>query len=91
MKTRREYLKELPEYIQAEVLTEMSTNLENHRKTGFADASNTLELDYLDVEVDRTSTLRGAFVFSDTVKGDDYWWEINTKYFKYHENRKIKR
>jgi len=82
MKTRREYLKELPEDIQAEVLTEISTNLENHRKTGFADGSNTLELDYLDVEVDRTSTLTGAFIFSDTVKGSGYWREINTKYFK---------
>ena len=82
MKTRRAYLKELPEDIQAEVLTEMSSNLEHLRKTGLAGASNTLELDYLDVEVDRTSTLRGAFVFSDTVKGYDYWAGINTKYFK---------
>ena len=82
MKSRREYLKELPEGIQAEVLTEISSNLEHLRKTGLADASNTLELDYLDIEVDRTSTLRGAFVFSDTVKGFDYWSEINTKYFK---------
>ena len=82
MKTRREYLKELPEDIQAEVLTEISTNLENRRKTGFADESNTLELDYLDVEVDRASTLIGAFIFSDSVKGSGYWWEINTKYFK---------
>ena len=82
MKTRREYLKELPEDIQAEVLTEISTNLEHHRKTGFADESNTLELDYLDVVIDRWVTLHGAFIFSDTVKGGDYWWEINTKYFK---------
>ena len=82
MKTRREYLKELPEDIQAEVLTEMSSNLEHHRKTGLADASNTLELDYLDIEVCRTSTLTSAFIFRDTVKGGDYWREINTKYFK---------
>ena len=82
MKSRKEYLKELPEDIQAEVLTELSSNLERHRKTGLADASNTLELDYLDVEVDRTSTLLNAFIFSGTVKGFDYWWEINTKYFK---------
>ena len=82
MKSRREYLKELPEGIQAEVLTELSSNLERHRKTGLADASNTLELDYLDVEIDRTSTLLSAFIFSDTVKGFDYWSEINTKYFK---------
>ena len=81
MKTRREYLKELPKDIQAEVLTEMTSNLEHHRKTGPADESNTLELDYLDVEVDRTSTLTSAFVFSDTVKGDAYWSEINSKYF----------
>ena len=53
MKTRREYLKELPEGIQAEVLTEISSNLEHYRKTGIADASYTLELDYLDVEVER--------------------------------------
>ena len=82
MKTRREYLKELPEDIQAEVLTEMSSNLEHHRKTGLAGASNTLELDFLDVEVDRTSTLRGAFVFRGTAKGSAYWWEINAKYFE---------
>ena len=82
MKTRRDYLKELPEDIQAEVLTEMSSILEHRRKTGLAGASNTLELDYLDIEVGRTSTLRGAFVFSDTVKGYDYWAGINTKYFK---------
>ena len=81
MKARREYLKELPEDIQAEVLTEISSNLEHCRKTGIADESNTLELDYLDVEVCRTSTLTGAFIFSDTVKGFDYWSEINTKYF----------
>ena len=82
MKTRREYLKELPEDIQAEFLTELSSILERHRKTGLVDASNTSELDFLDAEVDRTSTLRGAFVFSDTVKGYDYWAGINTKYFK---------
>ena len=82
MKTRREYLKELPEGIQAEVLTEMGINLEYYRKGGLADESNTLELDYLDVEVVRTDTLLHAFVFSDTVKGDAYWREINTKYFK---------
>ena len=82
MKTRREYLKELPEDIQAEVLTEMSSNLEHHRKTGLADASNTLELDYLDIEVGRTSTLTGAFIFSGTAKGSAYWWEINAKYFE---------
>ena len=81
MKTRREYLKELPEDIQAEVLTEMSSNLEHHRKTGLAGASNTLELDYLDVEVKRETTLMGAFIFSATVKGKGYWREINTKYF----------
>ena len=82
MKTRREYLKELPEDIQAEVLTEMSTNLEHRRETGFADESNTLELDYLDVEVGRKYTLTGAFIFSDTVKGGDYWREVNARYFK---------
>ena len=82
MKTRREYLKELPEDIQAEVLTEMSSNLEHHRKTGLAGASNTLELDYLDIEVGRTSTLTAAFIFSDTAKGSVYWWEINAKYFE---------
>ena len=82
MKTRREYLKELPEDIQAEVLTEMSSNLELHRKTGLADASSTLELDYLDVVVDRTSTLTSAFIFSGTAKGSVYWWEINAKYFE---------
>mgnify|MGYP003521878179 CR=1 FL=1 len=81
MKSRKEYLKELPEDIQAEVLTEMASNLERRRKTGFADESNTLELDYLDVEVVRTDTLLHAFVFSDTVKGDAYWREINSKYF----------
>ena len=81
MKSRREYLKELPVDIQAEVLTELSSNLERRRKTGLADASNTLELDYLDVEVVRRSTLLNAFIFRDTVKGFDYWWEINTKYF----------
>ena len=81
MKTRREYLKELPEGIQAEVLTEMGINLEYYRKGGLADESNTLELDYLDVEVVRTDTLLHAFVFSDTVKGDAYWSEINSKYF----------
>ena len=82
MKTRREYLKELPEDIQAEVLTELSSNLERHRKTGLADESNTLELDYLDVEVVRKDTLLSAFIFSDAVKGFDYWSEINSKYFK---------
>ena len=82
MKARREYLKELPEDIQAEVLTEMSSILEHRRKTGLAGASNTLELDYLDIEVGRTSTLTSAFIFSATVKGFDYWSEINTKYFK---------
>ena len=82
MKTRREYLKELPEDIQAEVLTELSSNLERHRKTGLADASNTLELDYLDVEVNRTSTLTSAFIFSDTAKGSAYWRGINAKYFE---------
>ena len=81
MKTRREYLKELPEDIQAEVLTEMSSNLEHHRKTGLAGASNTLELDYLDIEVGRTSTLTGAFIFSAAAKGSTYWREINSKYF----------
>ena len=81
MKTRREYLKELPEGIQAEVLTEMGINLEYYRKGGLADESNTLELDYLDVEVVRTDTLLHAFIFSDTVKGDAYWSEINSKYF----------
>ena len=82
MKTRREYLKELPEGIQAEVLAEMTSNLERHRKTGFADESNTLELDYLDVVVNRTSTLTSAFIFSDTAKGSVYWREINAKYFE---------
>ena len=82
MKARREYLKELPEDIQAEVLTEMASNLERHRKTGFADESNTLELDYLDVEVNRTSTLTSAFIFSGTAKGSVYWWEINAEYFE---------
>ena len=82
MKTRREYLKELPEDIQAEVLTEMGINLEYYRKGGLADESNTLELDYLDVEVVRTDTLLHAFVFSDTVKGGAYWREINAKYFE---------
>lgn len=81
MKTRRDYLKELPEGIQAEVLTEISSNLEHYRKIGIAGESNTLELDYLDVEVCRTSTLTGAFIFSATVKGSGYWREINTKYF----------
>ena len=81
MKTRREYLKELPEDIQAEVLTEMSSNLEHYRKTGFADESNTLELDYLDLEVSRKTTLTAAFIFSDAAKGSTYWEEINSKYF----------
>ena len=82
MKTRREYLKELPEDIQAEVLTEMTSYLERRRKTGFADESNTLELYYLDVVVNRTSTLTSAFIFSGTAKGSAYWWEINAKYFE---------
>ena len=82
MKTRRAYLKELPEDIQAEVLTEISSNLEFHRKIGLADESNTLELDYLDVEVDRTSTLTGAFIFNAAYKGSAYWRDINAKYFK---------
>ena len=82
MKARREYLKELPKDIQAEVLTEMASNLERHRKTGFADESNTLELNYLDVVVNRTSTLTGAFIFRGTAKGPVYWWEINAKYFE---------
>ena len=82
MKARREYLKELPKDIQAEVLTEMASSLERHRKTGFADESNTLELDYLDVVVNRTSTLTSAFIFSGTTKSWVYWREINAKYFE---------
>ena len=82
MKARREYLKELPKDIQAEVLTEMTSSLERHRKTGFADESNTLELDYLGIVVNRTSTLTSAFIFNDTAKGSAYWWEINAKYFE---------
>lgn len=82
MKTRKEYLEVLPEDIRQEAILEMERNLKNYQDRApglFTDLS--VEEHYLVAKVSEVTVLMGAIIFADTLKGFNYWYDINAKYF----------
>jgi hypothetical protein len=69
METVRQHLKKLP-------LQKRLQAMENTRRTFclFEDRLDRLE--------SGNNMLSGLFTFNETKQGHDYWWDINTKYYR---------
>jgi len=69
MKTRREHLSILPSKIVEEIHEEI-------KKKGL------IESEVMGRRCDKDSAITGLFIFSETEKGHQYWWNIYEKYIK---------
>lgn len=71
MKTRREHLSILP----AEILEEFENEALKTR-------SEKELFEEMNRPCDKEIAIKGVFRFSDTEKGQDYWWSVYEKYIK---------